>query len=81
MHAICLFSHVRLFATLWAGSSVHGILRKEHWSGLPCPPAGDPPDPENEPEYLMMPALVGRLFTTSVTWKALWYSRSKEGKK
>ena len=26
------------------GSSVHGILQ-EHWSGLPCPPPGDLPDP------------------------------------
>ena len=28
------------------GSSVHGILRQEYWSGLPCPPPGDLPDPE-----------------------------------
>ena len=73
--------------TLWdrmdcrpPGSSVHGILRQEHWSGLPCPPTGYPPDPGIELEYLTSPALVGRLFTTSVTWEALWYSRSKEGK-
>ena len=24
--------------------------RQEHWSGLPFPPPGDPPDPETEPE-------------------------------
>ena len=23
--------------------------RQEHWSGLPCPPPGDLPDPEMEP--------------------------------
>ena len=30
-------------------SSVHGILQEEYWSGLPCPPPGDLPDPEIEP--------------------------------
>ena len=27
------------------GSSVHGILQEERWSGLPCPPPGELPDP------------------------------------
>ena len=27
------------------GSSVHGILQQEHWSGLPFPSLGDLPDP------------------------------------
>ena len=27
------------------GSSVHGILGQENWSGLPCPPPGDLPNP------------------------------------
>ena len=27
------------------GSSVHGILQAKYWSGLPCPPPGDLPDP------------------------------------
>ena len=31
------------------GSSVHGILRQEYWSGLPCPPPGDLPNPGTEP--------------------------------
>ena len=31
------------------GSSVHGILRQEYWSGLPCPPPGDLPYPSIEP--------------------------------
>ena len=30
-------------------SSVHGILRQEHWSGDPCLPPGDRPDPGIEP--------------------------------
>ena len=31
------------------GSSVHGILQQEYWSGLPFPSAGDLPDPEIKP--------------------------------
>ena len=32
-----------------SGSSVHGILRQEYWSGLPCPPPGDLPSPGIKP--------------------------------
>ena len=40
------FSWVQLFATLWtvacqAPLSV-GFSKREYWSGLPCPPPGDP---------------------------------------
>ena len=31
------------------GSSVHGILWEEYWSGLPFLSLGDLPDPEFEP--------------------------------
>ena len=31
------------------GSSVHRILRPEYWSGLPCPSAGDLPNPGIKP--------------------------------
>ena len=44
-----------------AGSSVHGISQAEYWSGLPCPPPGDLPDPGIKPAS---PALAGRFFTT-----------------
>ena len=46
-----------------------GFSRQEYWSGLSCPPPGDPPDPGIEPASLMTPALAGRLFTTSTTWE------------
>ena len=36
----------------------------EYWSGLPCPPLGDPLDPEIESMSLMPPALAGGFFTT-----------------
>ena len=44
-----------------------GFSRQEYLSGLPCPPPGDLPDPENKPASLMSPALAGGFFTTSTT--------------
>ena len=41
-----------------------GFSRQEYWSGLPCPPPGDLPDPGNEPISPASPALAGRFFTT-----------------
>ena len=36
-----------------------GFFRQEYWSGLPCPPPGDLPDPGIEPVSLLFPALKG----------------------
>ena len=36
--------------------------RQEYWSGLPCPPPGDLPDPGIKP---VSPPLAGGLFTTA----------------
>ena len=44
-----------------------GFSRQEYWSGLPCPPPGDLPDPGIEPKSLTFPALAGGSFTTSTT--------------
>ena len=44
-----------------------GFSRQEYWSGLPCPPPGDRPDPGIKPTSLLSPALAGRFFTTSAT--------------
>ena len=48
-----LLSRVRLFATPWTASLQAplsmGFSRQEYWSGLPCPPPGDRPDPGIEP--------------------------------
>ena len=42
-----------VFATLWAVAHQAplsmGFSRQEHWSGLPCPPPDDLPDPGIEP--------------------------------
>ena len=45
-----------------------GFSRQEYWSGLPCPPPGDLPDPGIEPASLTSSALAGGFSTTSATW-------------
>ena len=47
-----------------------GFPRQEYWSGLPCPPPGDFPDPGIELTSLTSPALAGGFFTTPATWEA-----------
>ena len=63
------FSCVQACATLWtAGHQAPvsmGFSRQEHWSGLPCPPPEDLPDPGTEPTSLTSPVLAGRFFTTA----------------
>ena len=65
------FSHIRLYATPWTVARQAplsmGFCRHEYWSGLPCPPPGDLPDPGIEP---VSPALAGGFLTTGATWEA-----------
>jgi len=42
-----------------------GFSRQECWSGFPCPPPGELPDPGTEPTTLPSLALAGRFFTTT----------------
>ena len=42
-----------------------GFLRQENWSGLPCPPPGDLPNPGIKPTSFVSPALAGKFFTTA----------------
>ena len=69
-----ILSSIRLFATLRTVSHQSplsmGFSRQESWSGLPCPPLGDLPNPGIEPVSFKSPALSGRFFTTSATWEA-----------
>ena len=46
------------------------VSRWKYWSGLPCPPSGDLPDPGIKPVSPLSPALGGGFFTTSATWEA-----------
>ena len=68
------YIRARLFATLWTVAHraplSMGFSRQEYWSGLPCTPPGDLPDPRIEPVSLASPALGGGFFTTSATWEA-----------
>ena len=59
MCVLSRFSHVRLFATPWTVAHqvplCMGFSRQKYWSGLPCPPPGDLPDPGIEPWSLCLP--------------------------
>ena len=65
------FSCVWLFVTLWTVACQAplsmGFSRREYWSGLPCPPPEDLPNPGIEPASLTFPALAGRFSATSTT--------------
>ena len=54
------FSLIRLLASLWTGahqaSLSLGFSQQEYWSGLPCPPPGDLPDPGIESASPLAPA-------------------------
>ena len=47
-----------------------GFSRQEQWSGLPCPPPGDLPNPGTDPASLTPPASADGFFSTSATWEA-----------
>ena len=52
-YMLSYFSHVRLFATPWTAARQAplsiGFSRQEYWSGVPCPPPGNLPDPGIKP--------------------------------
>ena len=70
------FSCVQLFVTLWTIapqtplSKILAKYRQESWSGLPCPPPGDHPNPGIKPTSLTSPTLAGGFFITGTTWEA-----------
>ena len=70
------FCCVRFCATLWIVAHQAPLSmrfsRQEYWSGLPCSPPGDLPDPGIEPVSLMSPTLAGEFFTTWATWEVQW---------
>ena len=66
---ICLATRV--------SASVRGSFPgKKYWSGLPCPSAGDLPNPGIAPVSLTSPALAGRLFTTCATCKGVYCKKA-----
>ena len=68
-HMLSRFSCIQLCETLWTVAPQAplsmGFSRQEYWSGLPCPPPGDLPDPGIKPTSVPSPALAGGFFTTS----------------
>ena len=67
-------SHVQHFVTLWTVAQQaplsKGFSRQGYWSGLPCPPPENLPDPGFQPKSLMFPSLAGGFFTSSANWEA-----------
>ena len=68
LSAACMLSHltcVGLFVTPWTVAHQAPLSmefsRQEYWSGLPCPPPGDLPDPGTEPGSLMFSAICRRV--------------------
>ena len=64
LRALCMLSHfscVQLFVTPWTVAHQAplsmGLSRQEYWSGSPCPPPGNLPDPEIEPDSPAFPVL------------------------
>ena len=74
-YAVLSHSVVSDSETLWTAAhqvpQSIGFPRQEYWSGMPCPPSGDLPDPGIKPASLKCPALADKLFITSATWGAL----------
>ena len=58
---VCMFSHVRLFATFWTVAHQAplsmGLSGQEYWSGLPFSPPGDLPNRGIKPMYFAAPVL------------------------
>ena len=77
MFLLSCFSRVWLFATQWTIAHQAflfiGFSRQEYWSGLPCSPPGDLPNPGIELVFLTSPALAGGFFITSTAWETREY--------
>ena len=69
------FSHVWLFLTQWTVARQAplsmGFSKQEDWSGSPCPPPGDLPDPGIKPLSLM---------SSCICRHVLYHQRHMEGK-
>ena len=67
------FSRVRLFVTPWTAAHQAppsmGFFWQEYWSGLPCPPPRDLPDPGIKPTSPEAPALQVKFLPVS-HWEA-----------
>ena len=77
---VCVYAQslgrVRLCVTPWTVARQAplsmGFSRQEHWSGLPCPPPGDLPNPGTEPASLETSALAGGFSASYTAWDSHW---------
>jgi len=69
-HFSCVWLCTRLLTVACQAPLSMGFSRQEYWSGFLCPPPGHLHYPGFKPASLTSPALAGRSFTTSTTWKA-----------
>ena len=80
------FNCVQLCTTLWTVACqaplFMGFSRQEYWGGFPFPPPGNLPRMEgNRTHISCLPPLVGRFFTTSITWEAnIWGRNGNSGR-
>ena len=77
LRGVCVlscFSRVCLLVTPWTAACQAplsmGVSRQEYWSGLPCSPPEDLPDPGIKSVSFMSPVLAAGFFPTSTTWKS-----------
>ena len=73
MFVLSCFSHVQVCVTLWTIARQAPLsmgFSRQYWSGLPCPPPGDLPDPGVESTSHASHASADRFFTPSATWEA-----------
>ena len=72
------FSQVQLFVTLWTlacqAPLSMGFSRQVYWSGLPCLPTGDLPNPGIKPESHVWKFFSKRLTDHDTTY---WYNLRK----
>ena len=68
---MCVLNRIQLFVTPWTiarqAPQSMGFLGQEYWSGSPCSPPGDLPDPGIKPTSSASPALAGGFFITWAT--------------
>ena len=66
-------THCSLWTVACQAPLSMGFYRQECWSGLPCPPPGNLPEPGIKPASLMSPTLADGFFTISSIWEAyIW---------
>ena len=78
-HVMCvcaqLLSGVWLFTTPWTVTRQTplsmGFPWQEYWSGLPCPPPGNLPNPGIKPTSLASPILTGGFFASKPPGKSI----------